>query len=108
MVECNIRNLANKVGEIAYIINPNYWGRGYATEAARLTVEFGFSKLHCHRIFASCHPQNVGSAKVLKKIGMIQEGRLRENLLLRDDWRDSLLFSMLEKEWSASNTKTRK
>ena len=97
--EMNIRDFANKTGELGYIVNPNYWGRGIATEVARLVIQFGFEKLNLHRIYATCAPQNIGSQKVLEKIGMGREGRLRENLLLKEGWRDSLIYSVLQHEW---------
>ena len=86
-------------GEISYIIHPELWGRGYATEVARLLLRFGFETLGLHRIFATCDPRNVASARVLEKAGMTLEGRLRHTMLIRDGWRDSLLFSVLEDEW---------
>ncbi|MFS0690958.1 GNAT family N-acetyltransferase [Sporosarcina sp. 179-K 8C2 HS] len=97
--EINIRDFSNRVGEIAYIVNPQYWGKGYATEVAKLLIAYGFNEFSLHRIFATCDPRNIGSSRVLEKIGMIKEGRMRENLLLRDGWRDSLLYSILEHEF---------
>ncbi|WP_274653328.1 GNAT family N-acetyltransferase [Paenibacillus humicola] len=100
--ELNIRDRTNRNGEIGYIVHPDYWGRGIATEAAVLLTDFGFQALRLHRIYATCDPRNTGSAKVLTKLGMTQEGRLRDTLLLRDGWRDSLLFGILEEEWKSS------
>lgn len=97
--EFNIRDLANKAGEIAYIVNPSYWGNGIATEVATLLIEFGFDVLKLHRIYATCDPRNIGSSKVLEKVGMIKEGKIRDDLLIKDGWRDSLLYSVLEHEW---------
>ncbi|MCG7342564.1 GNAT family N-acetyltransferase [Sporosarcina sp. ACRSL] len=97
--EITIRDYSNKVGEIAYIVNPQYWGKGFATEVAKLLIAYGFNDLRLHRIFATCDPRNIGSSKVLEKVGMSKEGRIRENLLLKDGWRDSLLYSILEHEW---------
>lgn len=96
--EINIRDFTNKGAEIAYIINPDYWGKGIATHAATLLIDFGFKKLKMHRIFATCDPRNIGSLKVLEKVEMTKEGRIRENLLIKDGWRDSLLYSILEHE----------
>ncbi len=76
---------------------------GYATEVSKLLIEFGFETLNLHRIFATCDLRNVGSYKVLEKIGMTKEGRIREDLLLKDGWRDSLLYSILEQEWISTN-----
>lgn len=97
--EFNIRDINNKIGEIAYIVNPVYWGNGIATDVGKLLIEFGFSKFNLHRIYATCDPRNIGSKKVLEKVGMTREVRIREDLLMKDGWRDSLLYSVLEHEW---------
>lgn len=96
-----IRNHRFRSGEIAYMIDPTYWGRGFATEVARLLLQFGFASLQLHRIAGTCDPRNVASARVLEKVGMRYEGRMRETLLIRDGWRDSALYSILEQEWAA-------
>ncbi|WP_235817418.1 GNAT family N-acetyltransferase [Gracilibacillus timonensis] len=97
--EFNIRDSFNRNGEIAYIVNPKYWGKGIATEVANLIIDYGFKEHKMHRIFATCDPRNIGSSKVLQKVGMIQEGKIREDLLIKDGWRDSLLYSILKHEW---------
>ncbi|OXS57178.1 RimJ/RimL family protein N-acetyltransferase [Bacillus sp. V-88] len=99
--ELNIRSFTNKVGEIGYIVNPDYWGKGIATDVATLLIDFGFGERKLHRIFATCDPRNIGSSKVLEKVGMTKEGRMREDLLLKDGRRDSLLYSVLEHEWKS-------
>ncbi|WP_313893046.1 GNAT family protein [Psychrobacillus sp.] len=96
--EFNIRDLANKTGEIGYIVNPDFWGNGIATEVAKLLIEFGFKQLQFHRIYATCDPRNIASSKVLEKVGMTKEGLLRENILLKDGWRDSFIFGILEQD----------
>ncbi|QSB12532.1 GNAT family N-acetyltransferase [Lysinibacillus fusiformis] len=101
-VEIMIKDFTNKVGEIGYIVNPDYWGKGVATQSAKLMITFGFEKLKLHRICATCDPRNIGSAKVLEKVGMLKEGVLRENMLMKDGvWRDSFLYSVLKQEWSS-------
>ncbi|GAB2564775.1 GNAT family N-acetyltransferase [Gracilibacillus alcaliphilus] len=97
--ELRIQNQVNKVGEISYIIHPAYWGRGLATKTAKLLLAYGFQQHQLHRIYATCDPKNIGSSKVLQKIGMIKEGQMRENLWIKGRWRDSLLYSILEQEW---------
>ena len=86
--------------EIAFFLHPDHWGRGHATEVARTLLDFGFTTLGFHRITGTCDPRNAASARVLGKMGMQYEGKLRENIKLRDGWRDSLLFSILEPEWA--------
>ena len=102
--ELHVRNAENKNGEISYIINPLYQGQGIGTEVALLLLNFGFKELNLHRIFGTYHPKNIASGKILKKIGMKYEGRLRENMLIRDGWRDSDLYSILEKEWKSDKS----
>ncbi|MED1864882.1 GNAT family protein [Fictibacillus nanhaiensis] len=97
--ELQITSLTNRVGEIGYVIHPDYWGKGFATETGQLLLKFGFEDVQLHRIFATCDPRNKASEKVLMKLDMKLEGKMRENILLKDGWRDSLLFSMLEHEW---------
>ncbi len=76
-----IRSQRFRSGEIAYGTSPAYWGRGFATEVARLLLGFGFDALNLHRITGTCDPRNVASARVLEKVGMRYEGRMRETRL---------------------------
>ncbi|MDY0409775.1 GNAT family N-acetyltransferase [Paracerasibacillus soli] len=83
-------------------MNPKYWKMGFATEVANLLISYGFKQLKLHRIFATCDPRNIGSLRVLEKVGMMKEGRIREHILIKDGWRDSLLYSVLEQEWNGN------
>jgi|SRR5579885_479751 len=89
----------HREGELGYGLNRNYWGYGYATEAAQALLAFGFTTLQLHRIFATCHPENKGSERVMQKIGMRKEGHLRENKWGKGAWRDSLLYAIIESDW---------
>ena len=81
--------------ELGFELSPSQWGRGYATEAAGAMLDFGFRKLQHHRIEAHCVAENMRSARVLTKIGMRQEGRLREAEFFRDRWWDVVIFGSL-------------
>ncbi len=91
--------LRTKKGELGYCLNRDHWGKGYATETAGSLLDFGFKKLELHRIYAKCDTRNKQSAKVLEKIGMEREGRLREHKIIDGDWRDSYVYSILEHEY---------
>ncbi len=93
-----VSNAEHGEAHIGYSLTQQYWGQGYATEAARLLVEFGFQRLGLHRIFATCDPENRASARVLEKAGMQLEGRMRSHRLVKGRWRDSLLYAVLEDE----------
>ena len=94
-----IRNAASVSGDIGYVLASDAWGRGYATEATRALLDFGFQGLALHRIWATCDVENRASARVLEKIGMEQEGHLRQNVRRKGEWRDSYLYAILEPEW---------
>ncbi len=78
---CGIRRKPDNdsEGDIGYELAPEFWGRGYATEAAAAMVAYGFSELGLHRISSWCIADNVASARVLEKVGLQLEGRLRES-----------------------------
>ena len=87
-------------GMLWYTMHPSYWGQGYATEAARAMVDFGFRELRLHRIWADCDPANGASVRVLEKLGMRREGHLRENAWIKGAWVDSLIYAILDREWT--------
>jgi RimJ/RimL family protein N-acetyltransferase len=85
--------------ELGYVFRRDAWGRGYATEAARAFVDFGFREMKLHRIHALCFPPNKASARVMEKLGMQYEGTLRELVHARDTWWDCLSYAILDREW---------
>ena len=56
--------------EVGYLLSKQFWGRGYATEGAKASLEFGFEKLGLEQIIGLTHPENMASQNVLKKCGM--------------------------------------
>ena len=84
--------------DIGFELALQYWGHGYATEAARAMLHFGFTELGLHRIWARCIADNVGSIRVLEKLGMQLEGRLREKEHFKGQWWDRLIFAILDFE----------
>jgi RimJ/RimL family protein N-acetyltransferase len=96
-----IREPDEQQADLGYEVMPEHWGQGYATEAARSMLAFGFTELRMHRIWAWCLAENVGSVRVLQKLGMHQEGHLRENEHFKGRWWDTLIFAILDREWQA-------
>lgn len=84
---------------IGYVLAQAYWGQGIITEAARALLVFGFDELGLHRIYATCRPENLGSQRVLEKIGMTREGHLRQHKWMKGQWWDSFVYAMLEGEF---------
>jgi [ribosomal protein S5]-alanine N-acetyltransferase len=99
MARLGIKSPQHREGDIGYGLRRDRWGEGIATEAALLLLDLGFAQVGLHRIFAFHHPENIASGRVLQKIGMRQEGIMRENLFAHGAWRDSVLYSILDHEW---------
>ena len=87
--------------ELGYWLGLPYWGKGFATEAAREMVRYGFDELRLHRIFASHFRQNPASGRILLKLGMRHEGCLREHICKWDRFVDSELYGILRQDWEA-------
>lgn len=85
--------------ELGYWLGVAYWGKGYATEASRELIRYGFEDLKLHRIFASHFKHNPASGNILRKLGMKYEGCQREHLLKWDQFVDSELYGLLRREW---------
>ena len=80
-------------GEVGYIVNAQYWNNGYATEASSAIMRWLESESGIHRIWATCDVDNLASARVLEKLGLVREGLLRRltvrpniSELPRDAW----------------------
>ena len=87
--------------KLGYAIHADQWGHGYATDAARTMLSFAFGPLHRHRVTAAIGPENEASIGVVKRLGFTYEGHLRDHVFTNGAWRDSLLYSLLESEFSA-------
>lgn len=85
--------------ELGYWVGVPYWGNGYATEAAREIMRYGFEGLQLNRIYASHFHHNPISGKILKKLGMRYEGCQRQHYQKWDQFVDSELYGILREEW---------
>lgn len=76
----------NNSAEIGYVLNPDFWRRGYATEAVKKIIDFGFHTLNLHRIEARYIVGNEVSRRVMEKCGMTYEGVHRASLFVKDSY----------------------
>jgi RimJ/RimL family protein N-acetyltransferase len=84
--------------ELGYWIGVPWWGRGYATEAARAVVRYGFDELGLHKIHAHYLTRNLASGKVLERIGMRREGVLREEVRKWGRFEDVVVCGVLRSD----------
>ena len=96
-----VQSLDSKRAEVGYALNSGYWGRGYGTTVAAALIEYGFNVLRMHRMQAMCDPLNVASWKVMEKNGMTREGLLRHYRRVHGEWKDRLIYSVLEDEYGS-------
>lgn len=90
-------------GEMGYWIGVPYWNQGYCTEAARAVLEYGFSVRGLNRIQATHLTRNPASGRVMQKIGMSHEGRLRQHVRKWDRFEDLECYAILRSEYVGSN-----
>ena len=86
------------IAELGYWIGVPYWGQGYATEAARAVVRYGFETLALERIAARAFCRNAASSRVLRKIGMTHEGTQRKGLPKYGELLDTELYAILRED----------
>jgi [ribosomal protein S5]-alanine N-acetyltransferase len=85
--------------EIGWVFNPQYYGKGYASEAAKAVLGYAFEELHLHRVVATCQPENIGSYRIMEKIGMRKEGYFKKCIPAGDGWWDEYFYAVLKEEW---------
>ena len=96
LIALKLGNVKFQIGEVWFNLHPDFWNKGYGTEALKLVLSFAFDDLKLHRIEAGCAVDNVGSARVLEKAGMIKEGRKRKVLPLKTGWSDNFEYAILD------------
>ena len=89
----------NQSAEINFIVHPNYWGDGVATDIAKTIIKYAFKVLKLNRIGAAIDSNNIASGIVLEKLGMKREGMLRKDKLVQDTYRDTLIYGLLRSEY---------
>jgi RimJ/RimL family protein N-acetyltransferase len=87
--------------ELGYWIGRPFWGRGYATEAVREVLRYGFTSLGLHRIHASHFARNPASGRVMVKVGMRREGVARAHVRRFDRFEDLVQYGILREEFDA-------
>lgn len=95
----------HRQGEVGYMIAGEHQGRGFATEAAPPLLAFAFDTMGLHRVVGRIEPRNVGSARVLEKLGMRREADLVENEWVKGEWQSEAVYAILDREWHAAHAR---
>ena len=94
---CGVRitSVGEKQGTFGCELSRAHWGKGYALEASRAIINFGFTELNLHRIYAETNSENLPAIALAKKLGMRVEGELRENRWFQERWWSATILSIL-------------
>ncbi|BBD62827.1 GCN5-related N-acetyltransferase (plasmid) [Nostoc sp. HK-01] len=95
----NLLPKAQSQGEIGWSLHPNYQRRGYATQAAQVLLNYGFTQRNLHRITSICDTRNTASYMLMERLGMRREGHLKQSQLIKGVWQDEYIYALLRKEW---------
>lgn len=95
---CGIRREteSSQVANLGWAINPEFQNKGFATEAARALIDFGFNELKLAVIYATCDTRNIPSFKVMEKIGMQKVGFIKGTKEIKGYVRDSFRYELVK------------
>lgn len=86
---------AHHRADLGYAVAADLWNRGFGTEAVGRAIEYAFLELDLHRLEADVDPRNVGSLRLLEKLGFVREGFRPHTYLVDGEWQDSVLLGLL-------------
>jgi len=78
---------------------PEYWGKGIAGEASKLMINYGFTELNFHKIFAAVITPNSRSLRAAEKLGFEKEGILKEEMYVDGQYHDVHKFALFKRDW---------
>lgn len=90
---------ADDVFEIGYLLHPDYWGKGYMSEAVAALIEVAFTLLNLHKVEIVCYDYNKQSQRVAEKLGFQLEARVRDRKDSQGKRCDELRYGLLKREW---------
>lgn len=96
----NLASVENLGAEIGWTLHPDFFGRGYALEAATAILDLAFGTLGLHRVRAELDPRNDASIALCRRLGMREEALFVKDLMFRGDWADTGVYAILEQEWA--------
>lgn len=102
-IQWQLRSWRIERADLGYWLAPSQWSRGLTTEAGRAVVRFGFATLGLHKITCGCLADNVGSRRVIEKLGFRFVGVHQAEALVEGHWRDHLQYELLAASWRATS-----
>jgi RimJ/RimL family protein N-acetyltransferase len=101
--QAEVQDQAPQQTEIGWALGPDHQGQGLAFEAVQALVALCFTELALHRVYATCFTDNVGSWRLMEKLGMRRESHAVKDSLHRErGWLDGYTYALLAEEWTAA------
>ena len=97
----NLASVENLGAEIGWTLHPDFFGQGYASEAATAILDLAFGELGLHRVRAELDPRNDASVALCRRLGMREEAFFVKDLMFKGGWGDTGVYAILEEEWAA-------
>ena len=92
---------AHRIAMLGFAIGRAHWGKGIGSEAVRAAIAWGFDAFGLAKIWAMTDARNTRSQRLMEKLGMQLEGRLRSHQRARDGRTDQLCYGLLREDWAA-------
>lgn len=93
------RQKENARAELGYLLAPEYWGKGYMSEAMDAILRYGFEQMELHSIEAVVHPGNRASIKLLERFNFAREAYFNENHFHEGQYNDTAIYSLLKRDF---------
>lgn len=106
-IEMRLDNINDKIS-FGYVLNREYWNRGYMTEALEILIELSFEKLGINKVESTHYRGNEGSGKVMEKAGMKLEGIIEDELYIKGKYRDIYHYGMTKERYYKFKNKGKK
>jgi RimJ/RimL family protein N-acetyltransferase len=100
----HIKSFEHREAELALYLSVGYWGKGFSEEIGQVMLNFAFHELNLHRIAAETLSENKRAINLCYKLGMVNEGKFRQNKFYNNRWYDSIRFSILKDEWNDTSS----
>lgn len=97
--DCYVRVSYGEQAEIGYTLARSYHGHGYATEAVRAVISYGFGNMGLHRIYANVACANLRSVALLERLGLRREAHFKRSFRYGGVWQDEYQYAVLRDEW---------
>lgn len=101
IISLELGDRVERNGEVGIWVHPDFHGKGCGTGASRLLVDYAFTELNLHRVFARTHSENEASQSIWEELGFEQEARMRDHTYQRGSFRDVLYYGILQDEWQS-------